>query len=133
MRKKWNYTIILCIILTLSSCQTKNPVIAGEKIQQVQVSPSKGLGGINEEVTWNYKEDKDLLLFQQVMDQAELSNIKMNDPDYDLVIYLSDEDTRLMQAEKQPDGRFAVILIGQENKVYLADRATSIRLQELLN
>lgn len=33
MRKKWNYTIILCIILTLSSCQTKNPVIAGEKIQ----------------------------------------------------------------------------------------------------
>lgn len=67
------------------------------------------------------------------MDQAELSNIKMNDPDYDLVIYLSDEDTRLMQAEKQPDGRFAVILIGQENKVYLADRATSIRLQELLN
>ncbi|WP_252313740.1 hypothetical protein [Sinobaca sp. H24] len=133
MRKKWNYTIILCIILVLSSCQTKIPVIAGEKIQQVQVSPSKGLGGINEKVTRNYKEDKDLLLFQQVMDQAELSNIKMNDSDYDLVIYLSDEDTRLMQAEEQPDGRFAVILIGHENKVYLADRATSIRLQELLN
>lgn len=133
MRKKWNYIIILCIILVLSSCQTKNPVIAGEKIQQVQVSPSQVLGGVNEEVTWNYKEDKDLLPFQQIMFQAELSNIKMNDPDYDLVIYLSDEDTRLMQAEEQPDGRFAVLLIGHEHQIYLADEKSSLHLQQLLH
>jgi hypothetical protein len=93
--------LVMCIfvsVMIIAACQSgrsEKMVLLDEKISKVEISDSKGLGGMNEEVLLSFQDKDSLSVFEEAITSArkQPGKVDLTKPDFDVMVqYESDEE-----------------------------------------
>jgi hypothetical protein len=91
---------VFAAAMFLAACQSGRPdtmVLLDEKISAVDISESKGLGGMNEEVLMSFKDKDSLSIFKTAITTArkQSGKVDLTQPDYDVMVKYESEEGQL--------------------------------------
>ncbi|OAT85420.1 hypothetical protein A6P54_18990 [Bacillus sp. MKU004] len=84
----------------LAACQqerSEKMVLLDEKISAVDISESKGLGGMNEQVLMSFTDKDSLSIFKTAITTArkQPGKVDLTEPDYDVMVQYESEEGQL--------------------------------------
>lgn len=85
------FSIIFISFLSLMGCSSQHDetmTLLDEKIVEVKVSESKGLGGMNEDIIYSFKDQKSLNIFETAIRTAveQPGEKVVSEPEYDVMV-----------------------------------------------
>lgn len=91
---------IVAAAMFLAACQqdqSEKMVLLDEKISAVDISESKGLGGMNEEVLMSFTDKDSLSIFKTAITTArkQPGKVDLTEPDYDVMVQYESEEGQL--------------------------------------
>jgi hypothetical protein len=100
MKKLVIVVSVFAAALFLTACQqdrSEKMVLLEEKISTVNISESKGLGGMNEEVLMSLKDKDSLSIFKTAITTAskQPGKVDLTEPDYDVMVQYESKEGQL--------------------------------------
>lgn len=130
-------SVMLFIAFILVGCSSdtgETMTLLDEKVAEVNVSPSKGFGGMNENYMHSFKDEQSITIFEKAMTTAvkQAGKVDRTTPDYDVMVEYEAANS---------DGGFPThgihLWLGKENEkstfMYIADSVIYLTSPEMTN
>ncbi|CAG9623093.1 hypothetical protein [Sutcliffiella rhizosphaerae] len=124
------------ILVGCQDMQDNRMVLLDEKIREINVSSSIGIGDMNEEILFSFKDEPSIKILENAIKTAVIlpSSIQGTTPDYDLMV-IYDEDLpkhpiHLWLGEENEES-ILIYMVG-ESETYFTSAKTTNQLYQLI-
>ena len=113
-------------------------VLLDEKVKTVNISESKGFGGMNTELLQSFTDEKSIRVFEKAVTTAkkQAGEIDVSEPEYDVMVeYEAGEGelpTHAIHLWLGGENERSTLMYIEDNKVYLTTPAITKKLRTLL-
>jgi Tfp pilus assembly protein PilP len=126
----------LSIIVGCQNSQENTMVLLDEKVKEVKVSKSSGIGDMNQDIIFSFNDEKSIKVFEKAIRTAvkKQSNINETKPDYDVMVGYGERfpthAIHIWLGEK--DEKSTLMYMVGEGEAYITSSKTTNQLRELI-
>lgn len=133
--------VILISILTIVGCNSQTGetmVLLDEKVVEVKISESNGLGGMNEDILLSFTDEQSIATFEKAITTAiqQAGTVDMTKPDYDVMVEYDASDggfpTHGIHLWLGDEGEKSTFMYIADDVVYLTSSKVTNQLRELI-
>ena len=134
------YSLLLLVgLFFIVGCQNNQEnamVLLDEKVKEINVSKSSGVGDMNQDIILSFNDKQSIKVFEKAIRTAvkQQSNINAKKPDYDVMVEYNGgfptHAIHLWLGEK--DEKSTLMYMVGEGETYLTSQKTTNQLRELL-
>ncbi|MEK5233833.1 hypothetical protein MHB42_19245 [Lysinibacillus sp. FSL K6-0232] len=134
------YSLLLLVGLSLivgcQNSQENTMVLLDEKVREVNVSKSGGIGDMNQDIIFSFKDEQAIKVFEKAIRTAvkQQSNINETNPDYNVMVEyeggLPTHAIHLWLGEE--DEKSTLMYMVGEGETYLTSSKATNQLRELI-
>ncbi|MEH7272696.1 hypothetical protein [Neobacillus vireti] len=128
--------VALSIIVGCQNSQENTMVLLDEKVKEINVSKSSGIGGMNQDIILTFDDKQSIEVFEKAIRTAvkQQSNINDTKPDYDLMVeYDGEFPTHAIHVWLgEEDEKSTLMYMVGEGETYLTSSKAADQLRELI-